>query len=106
MRKKPAHPASIRNKNVTNIKQVIDAMLKSYNLDKRFDQKNLALSWGKIMGKVIAKRTSKMEVRNNVLIVSLNSAPLKHELNNSREKVRHLIEKEFGKGIIKDVLFI
>ncbi|WP_422361649.1 DUF721 domain-containing protein [Reichenbachiella sp.] len=106
MAKRKPHAASIRNQDTATVKDVIDAMLKSYNLNKKFDQTTLVSTWNKIMGKAIANRTSKLEVRNNVLIVTLNSAPLKHELNQSRHKVLNLLEKEFGKPVVRDVLFV
>lgn len=106
MAKRKPHAASIRKEDTATVKDVIDAMLKSYNLNKKFDQTTLVSTWNKIMGKAIANRTSKLEVRNNVLIVTLNSAPLKHELNQSRHKVLELLEKEFGKPVVKDVLFV
>lgn len=106
MAKKNPHPASVRNRKTATIKDLIDAMLKSYNIDRKFDQTSLMTTWNRIMGKAIANRTTKLEVRNEILIVSLNSAPLKHELNNSKTKVLDLITKEFGRQIVKDVLFI
>ena len=106
MAKRKPHAASIRNEGTATVKDVISAMLKSYNLSKKFDQTTLVSTWNKIMGQAIANRTTKIEVRNNILIVTLNSAPLKHELNNSRFKVIQLLEKEFGKPVVKDVLFI
>lgn len=106
MAKRKPHAASIRNQDTATVKDVIDAMLKSYNLTKKFDQTTLVSTWNKIMGKAVANRTAKLEVRNNILIVTMNSAPLKHELNNSRYKVLQLLESEFGKPVVKDVLFV
>jgi len=106
MAKKNPHPASVRNRKTATMKDLIDAMLKSYNIDRKFDQTNLMTTWNRIMGQAIANRTTKLEIRNEILVVSLNSAPLKHELNNSKAKVVELITKEFGRQIIKDVLFI
>jgi hypothetical protein len=106
MAKRRPHPASIRKESTATIKDVVNAMLKSYNLEKKFDQTNLVAAWNKIMGKAVANRTTKIEVRNNVLVVTLNSAPLKHELNGSKIKVLQLLEKEFGRAVVKEVLFI
>ncbi|MFY0628069.1 MAG: DUF721 domain-containing protein [Reichenbachiella sp.] len=106
MAKRNPHPASIRSTKTATIKDVVDAMLKSYNLNKRFDQTHVVASWEKTMGKAIAKRTTHLEIRNNVLVVTLNSAPLKQELNASRQKALDLIHKEFGGSVIKDILFI
>ena len=106
MTKKPPHPASIRNRHTANVKDVIDAMLKSYNLEKRFDQANISKAWAKIMGTAIANRTEDITMRDSVLIVKLSSAPLKQELNGAKGKVIELITKEFGRQVVNDVLFI
>lgn len=105
MKKRP-HPAGIRNKSTVTLKSAIGAMLKSYNIDMKFDEASLVSAWEKIMGKAISNRTSKIYIRDNVMVVTLSSAPLKHELNNSKGKVMALIEKHYGKPIVKDVLFI
>lgn len=106
MAKKKPHPASVRKESTATIGDVIKAMLKSYNLEKKFDQTNLVAAWNKIMGQAVANRTTKIEVRSNILFVTLSSAPLKHEMNNSKQKVMALLEKEFGRAVVKDVLFI
>lgn len=106
MAKKNPHPASIRNTKTATIKDLMNAMLKSYNLDKKFDQTHVIASWERIMGKAISNRTTNIEIRNNVLLVTISSAPLKQELNTSRNKALDLIHKEFGPNVIKDILFI
>ncbi|MGL1885718.1 MAG: DUF721 domain-containing protein [Reichenbachiella sp.] len=106
MAKKKPHPASIRNRGTATMKDLVDAMLKSYNIDRKFDQTTLMSTWNKIMGKAIANRTTKIEIRSDILIVTLNSAPLKQELNSSKSKVLDLIKNEFGRQIVTQVLFI
>ena len=105
MKKKP-HPASVRNKHTTTVKDAMSAMLKSYNIKSKFDETNLVSAWNKIMGKAVANRTTSIYIKGNIMVITLNSAPLKHELNNSKDKVLALFEKEFGRAIVKDVLFI
>ncbi len=105
MKKKP-HPASVRNSHTTTVKDAMSAMLKSYNIRGKFDETNLVTAWEKIMGKAVANRTESLFIKDNVMVIKLSSAPLKHELNNSKTKVLALFEKEFGKAIVKDVLFI
>lgn len=105
MKKKP-HPAGIRNKSTVTLKDAMSAMLKSYNIDVKFDEASLVSTWEKIMGKAIANRTANIYIRDNVMIVTLSSAPLKHELNNSKAKVMDLIKQHYGKAVVKDILFI
>lgn len=103
--KKP-HPAGKRQASTTTLKEAMGRMLQSYNINEKFDETHLVKSWAKIMGKGVANRTDKIYVKDKIMFVTLNSAPLKHELNNSREKVLQLIEEEFGKPVVKDILFI
>ncbi|PIB36564.1 hypothetical protein BFP72_14725 [Reichenbachiella sp. 5M10] len=105
MKKRP-HPAGERKRETVTMKDLMDAMLKSYNIDRRFDQASLVSKWNKIMGTAIANRTTNLEIRNDVLIVTLSSAPLKHELNNSKQKVMDMVNTEFGKHIVKQILFV
>ena len=105
MKKRP-HPAGQRDASTVTLRDAIGSMLKSYNLDSKFDETALVSDWAKIMGKAIANRTSKIFIKDNVMIVTLTSAPLKHEMNNSKQKVMDLLEKHYGKRVVKDILFI
>ncbi len=106
MHKRKPHPASVRKTQTATVKDVVDAMLKSYNIEGRFDQTKIISAWPRIMGQAIANRTESVEVRRDVIIVTLKSAPLKQELNASKDKVIEMINKEFGKVVVKEVLFV
>jgi len=79
-------------------------MLKAFKIEGRFHESNLVNSWEKVMGSPIAKRTSKLYIHEKKLYVHLTSAPLKHELNMSREKILVMLTKEFGESIINEVI--
>ena len=57
------------------------------------------------MGKPIAKRTEKLYVKDKVLFVKLNSAPLRQELTMKKSKVLEIIHDNFDKELVVDVLF-
>lgn len=82
----------------------IQEMLKSFRIEDKFNEANLINSWEKIMGTPIAKRTTKVYIHNKKLYVHINSAPLKHELNMSRERILVLIAKELGSSIVNEVV--
>lgn len=71
----------------------------------KYREKLLVESWEAIMGKPIASRTSSIFLKNRVLFVKLTSAPLKQELANNKERVRELIDKDFG-DMLDDVKFL
>lgn len=79
-------------------------MLKAFRIEDRFHESNLVNSWEKVMGTPIAKRTSKLYIRDKKLYVYLNSAPLKHELSMSRDKILVMLSKEFGDSVINEVI--
>lgn len=82
----------------------IHEMLKSFHIEDKFNETNLINSWEKIMGSPIAKRTSKVYIKDKKLYVHINSAPLKQELNMSRERILVLIAKELGSSIVNEVI--
>lgn len=103
MTKKYKHP---RKSDTSTLGEAISDMLKQYHLNERFDEKKLIDSWNKLMGVTIAKRTEKIFIKKKVLFVQLNSAPLKNELNMSKDKVKAILEKEVGKDIINEIIFM
>lgn len=95
-----------KNANTYTIGEAMQDLLQTYNIKARFDEASLVASWERLMGAPIAKRTNKLFVRNKVLFVELNSAPLKHELNSSKRKVLEIISREYGDGLLEEVIFM
>ena len=87
-----------RKADTSTVGDAINEMLKKYHLKPKFDENRVIATWPALMGKTIAGKTGKVFIKNQVLFVEINSAPLKHELNMSKTKVLERLEKEFGKG--------
>jgi predicted nucleic acid-binding Zn ribbon protein len=85
------------------ISELIDRMLDIYRLKSGVDEKRLEESWEEIMGKTIARHTRKVVLKDGVLLLEINSAPLKQELNLSKPKIIQLINEKLGKDTVKDV---
>jgi predicted nucleic acid-binding Zn ribbon protein len=84
--------------------QAIRDMLNSYRLTNKFDEATLINSWERIAGKPIAKRTKKIYIRDKVLFVELDSPSMKHDFSLHKTQVLDLFKKEFGAGIINDIV--
>ena len=84
--------------------QAIRELLNSYRLTTKFDEANLLASWERLAGKPIAKRTRKIYIRNKVLFVELDSPSMKHDFSLHKGQVLELFKKEFGAGIITDII--
>lgn len=84
--------------------QAIRELLNSYRLTSKFDEASLIGSWERLAGKPIAKRTKKLYIRNKVLFVELDSASMKHDFSIHKTQVLDLFKKEFGAGVITDII--
>src|SRR5687768_8479437 len=100
--------SNMSNKNSKNdiqtLGEAIRDMLNSYRLTSKFDEATLINSWERIAGKPIAKRTKKISIRNKVLFVELDSPSMKHDFSLHKTQVLEMFKKEFGSGIISDIV--
>jgi len=87
-----------------SVGQAIRELLNSYRLTSKFDETQLITSWERIAGKPIAKRTKKIFIKNKVLFVELDSSSMKHDFSLHKAQVLDLFKKEFGAGIISDII--
>lgn len=85
--------------------QVIKEVLRTYGLEEKLTETRIVSSWEKIMGKPIAGYTDRLYLKNGCLTVHLRSSALKHELDFARSKIIHLINSEFPKPVITDIVF-
>ncbi|MEO1051506.1 MAG: DUF721 domain-containing protein [Bacteroidota bacterium] len=95
-----------RKSDTSQIGDAIGDLLKSYNLKSKFDETQLVSSWQDLMGKPIALKTKKIFIKDKVLFVEITSAPLKHELNMSKSKIKEILQREFGQDIIAEVIIM
>lgn len=91
---------------IKNFRTAFNQFLKEENLEHTYKQKQLIVNWEKVMGKTIANRTTKIFFKDKILFVKLSSAPLKQEMQNSKEKFLELVSDEIGSGEVKDVRFL
>lgn len=84
--------------------EAIRELFNSYRLSTKFDEANLINSWEKMAGKPIARRTKKLYIRNKVLFVELDSPSMKHDFSLHKSQVLEMFKKEFGPGIISDII--
>lgn len=94
-----------RNSNDQSLKEAIQDMLKNFKLDDRMRQIKLIESWGTIMGPTVANRTTNIKLYGNRLHVILNSASLRQELFQEKEKIIKLLNDEAGAVVVEEIVF-
>lgn len=90
--------------NSQHIGQAIQKLLKSYHIKTKFDEANLIASWERLVGKVVAKRTKKLHIRNKVLFVELDSPALKNDLLLHKSRILEIFQKEFGADVLTEIV--
>ncbi|MBV6643966.1 MAG: DUF721 domain-containing protein [Cyclobacteriaceae bacterium] len=91
---------------IKSFKKAFNHFLEEENISQSYKERLLISSWGKIMGKPIASRTSKIFIKDRVMFVKLTSAPLKQEMTISKAKILALLEKEMDEKVVEDVRFL
>lgn len=95
-----------RKSNLSTIEESLNDLLKTYRIQNKFDATRLTSSWERLMGTPISKRTKRVFVKDRKLFVELSSAPLRHQLSLSKRMILELFDREFGKKLLDDIVFI
>ncbi len=88
-----------------SFKDLVKSLFKSYKLGDKYDEIGVVNSWEQIVGKVIAQKTSKVFINNQILHLTLTSAPLKNELRYHKLVLIEKVNKFAQKELIKDIKF-
>jgi predicted nucleic acid-binding Zn ribbon protein len=89
-----------------HIGKAIQEMLKTQHLKPKFDEANVIASWETLVGKAIARRTRRINIRNKVLFVELVSPSMKQDLTYHKNHMLEVFKKEFGEGVVTEIIFM
>ena len=92
--------------NTLHIGQAIQQLLTRYHIKAKFDEANLLSSWERLAGKPVSKRTKRLFIRGKVLFVELESPAMKHDLNLHKGQIIEILQKEFGKNVVKEIIIM
>jgi predicted nucleic acid-binding Zn ribbon protein len=92
-----------RKSNSANMKTLIDKLIRSYGLESKMQELDVMSEWENIVGKMIARHTKDIQIRNKILYITLDSAPLKQELLMNRTRIIELVNEKSGKMLVQDV---
>lgn len=83
--------------------KVLEDLLRTYRLQSKVNEVNLVREWEKIVGPLISSKTEKILLKNNILHITISSAPLKQELTYSKDQIMKLVEDRFGKDYVRGI---
>jgi len=96
----------LSDQNQNTLGEAITKMLKAYKLQSKVTETDIWQSWEAIMGPSIYRHTQKIELRDRVLLIRLDSSALRQELGFAKSKIVEKINEHVGKRFIDDVLLM
>lgn len=87
------------------MKVLIDRMLRAYGLGDQLDEMTLVKGWEEVVGKMIAKHTTEIYFKENVLYVKLDSSTVRQELSYAKTAIIEQLNRKVKKRILKDIIF-
>lgn len=88
------------------IGKIIEKILKNYGIEKKVKENQVINIWDEIVGRKISSITKPMRVADGKLFVQVCNSSWRSELFLLKPKILKKIQKEIGKGIIQEIIFV
>ena len=95
-----------RTKNDMSLGDAITHYLKKNRLFGRFLEEEVKTAWPEVMGAAIAKHTKDVQIEKGVLLVKLDSAVLRVELEMGRELIVRRLNEKVGYQVLNSIRFM
>jgi predicted nucleic acid-binding Zn ribbon protein len=94
-----------RSSNETPLKELIDKLMKAYQLDGKLNEMTVLEAWPEMMGIAVANRTVDIKIRNKTLYITMDSSVMRDELAHGKTIILHRVNEKAGYEMITDVWF-
>jgi predicted nucleic acid-binding Zn ribbon protein len=88
------------------VKNVVNDLLKTYQLEKKFGELEIVDAWQKVMGELVSKRTQKVYIKADKMFVKIESATLKNELLMRKSQIIKDLNAKVGQEMIQQLIFL
>ncbi|MES2616547.1 MAG: DUF721 domain-containing protein [Bacteroidota bacterium] len=86
------------------IAEALQSLLGDKRMIKGLTESTIKDKWEEMMGKVIAKHTTGMYIKDKTLIVYFNSSIIKNEFTYNKEKAIQIINEALAYDAINDLI--
>ena len=94
-----------RSSKEKHLGDVIDKLLKAYDLEDKMKELDLMEAWPDLMGKAVAHRTKSIEIKNQKLLLKIDSSVMREQLHIGKQVIILRVNEFMGKEVIRDVWF-
>ena len=92
--------------NQQSLGEAINELINAYRLREGLNEVRVNDQWERLMGKIIAAKTTSLSLKNAVLIVKLDSSVLRQELSYKLEEIRIAMNAALEYEAIKEIKFL
>ncbi|MFC2111827.1 DUF721 domain-containing protein [Bacteroidota bacterium] len=90
--------------NTQSIAEAIRTYLKESKLEKPLKERKLVQSWESLLGKAVARSTSKIYLKDGILFVHLNSSVVKNELYMLQDEILRKLNDAAGEELVREIV--
>ena len=83
------------------LKEYVDGLQKK----TKYDETRITANWAKIVGPIIAKRTANVYVKADKLFLTIDSAPLKQEMQAMESNILESVNTFAGRELVTKIIF-
>ena len=94
-----------RKSNEAPLKDLVDKLMRAYNLDGRMKEMNIINNWEQIVGPAIYRRTDSVKINNRKLILVLKSSVMREELMSIKSELIQRVNEFAKENVVDDVWF-
>ena len=87
------------------LKGIIREYIEALGHNRKFKEINVISNWEKIMGKMVARHTKNIYIKNKILYVYLDSSVMRSELVMMREQIRTQLNTQAGAEVVEKIMF-
>lgn len=93
-----------RLNNESSISDVLKVIIQDNKLQAGIDQVSVKEAWVSLMGNGVNSYTKNVVLKGTTLYVELTSAVLREELSYGKDKIIKMINEEFRRDLVKEVV--
>ena len=94
----------IRRTKTRKLQEVINEFLKENNLDYKLKERELISNWEEVTGRMVARATHSLYIKNRTLFVEVRSSVIKNELVMIREGLIKALNTSIGEELITSIV--
>jgi hypothetical protein len=90
----------------TIINELIKNIIKQSPHQHKLQEANIINTWHQVLPSLISRRTSRIYLKQNKIFVKIDSAPLRQELQNTKQHILKTLQDSVKDYEIIDLVFI